>query len=104
MVPMLQEKGFDLVGLDNDLFGGCTFGDSTVYGANQNIPYLKKDLRDVTLSDLKGVEAVVHLAALSNDPLGNFNPAITNEINFEGSVRLAQIAKKAGVRRFIFSS
>jgi nucleoside-diphosphate-sugar epimerase len=104
MVPMLLESGFDLIGLDNDLFEECNFGDESVYGADQDIPYLKKDIRDVELSDLKGVDAVVHLAALSNDPLGDFNPVITNEINYEGSVKLARLSKKAGVQRFVFSS
>jgi nucleoside-diphosphate-sugar epimerase len=101
---MLLGKGFDLIGLDNDLFEECNFGDESVYGANQNIPYLRKDVRDVQLSDLKGVDAVVHLAALSNDPLGDFDPNITNEINYEGSVKLARLSKKAGVQRFVFSS
>ena len=104
MVPMLLERGFDLIGLDNDLFEECNFGDESVYGANQDIHYLRKDLRDVELSDLKEVDAVVHLAALSNDPLGDLNPTITNEINYEGSVKLARLSKKAGVQRFVFSS
>jgi len=104
MVPMLLGKGFDLIGLDNDLFEECTFGDKSVYGANQDIPYLRKDVRDVGLSDLKEVDAVIHLAALSNDPLGDFNPTITNEINYEGTVKLARLSKKAGVQRFVFSS
>ena len=104
MVPMLQAKGFDVVGLDNDLFEGCIFGDKSVDVEIQYVPYVRKDIRDVELSDLQGVDAVVHLAALSNDPLGNFNPDITYEINYEGSVRLAQLAKKAGVQRYVFSS
>jgi len=104
MVPMLQEKGFDVVGLDSDFFDGCFFGDESEYGAIQNIHSIRKDLRDVELSDLQGVDAVVHLAALSNDPLGDFNPTVTYEINYEGSVRLAQLAKRAGVQRFVFSS
>jgi nucleoside-diphosphate-sugar epimerase len=104
MVPMLLEKGFDAIGLDSDLFEECNFGDESVYGANQDIPYLRKDLRDVELSDLKRVDAVVHLAALSNDPLGDFSPTITDEINHEGSVKLARLSRKAGVQRFVFSS
>lgn len=104
MVPMLQERGFDVVGLDSDLYEGCIFGDESIYGANQDIHYLRKDLRDVELSDLKGIDGVVHLAALSNDPLGDFNRAVTNEINYEGSVRLARLSKKVGVKRFVFSS
>ena len=104
MVSMLLDRGFDLVGLDNDLFEECNFGDASVIGANNDIHYLRKDLRDVELSDLEKVDAVVHLAALSNDPLGDLNPSVTNEINYEGSAKLAQLSKKAGVRRFVFSS
>ncbi|MFX1521775.1 MAG: NAD-dependent epimerase/dehydratase family protein, partial [Promethearchaeota archaeon] len=55
MVPMLQEEGFDVVGLDNDLFDGCVFGDESICGSSQNIPYFKKDIRDVELSDLQGI-------------------------------------------------
>jgi len=104
MVPMLQAAGFDVVGLDNDLFDGCIFGDESVCGATQNIPYIRKDIRDVELSDLQGADAVVHLCALSNDPLGYFNPEVTYEINYEASVRLAKLAKKAGIQRYLFSS
>jgi nucleoside-diphosphate-sugar epimerase len=104
MTPMLQANGYDVVGLDNDLFDGCVFGDESICGTIPNIPYTKKDVRDVELSDLKGVDFVVHLCALSNDPLGNFNPDITYEINYEGSLKLAELAKKAGAKRFVFSS
>ena len=104
MVPMLLKEGFDVVGLDSDLFEGSVFGDESIFGTTASIPYMKKDVRDVELSDLKGVDAVLHLCALSNDPLGDFNPDITYEINYEGSVRLAELAKKAGAQRFVFSS
>jgi nucleoside-diphosphate-sugar epimerase len=104
MVPMFLKEGFDVIGLDSDLFEGCLFGDESICGAAIDIPYTKKDVRDVELSDLQGIDAVVHLCALSNDPLGNFNPDITYEINYEGSVNLAKLAKKAGVQRFVFSS
>ena len=104
MVPMLQAAGFEVCGLDSDLFEGSVFGDSSVTGEIARIPYLKKDIRDVELSDLKGIDAVVHLCALSNDPLGNLNPKITYEINHEGSVKLAKLAKEAGVERYVFSS
>jgi len=104
MVPMLQAEGFDVTGLDNDLFDGCVFGDQTIYGGIPDIPYVRKDIRDVELSDLRGVDAIVHLCALSNDPLGNFNPQMTYEINHEASVKLAKLAKKAGVQRYLFSS
>ena len=102
--PMLQAHGFEVVGLDNDLFEGCNFGEPSFYGNVHNIPYLRKDIRDVELSNLKGIDAVVHLCALSNDPLGNLNPELTFEINYEASVRLAKLAKQAGAQRFIFMS
>ena len=104
MVPMLLTKGFDVIGLDNDLYEGAVFGDNSVYGGVPNIPYVRKDIRDIELSDLKGIDAIIHLCALSNDPLGNFNPSITYEINYEASVKIAKLAKKAGVHRLVFTS
>ena len=104
MVPMLQREGFDVVGLDSDLFDGCTFGDKSIGGGIPDIPYVRKDIRDVELCDLREIDAVVHLAALSNDPLGNINPDMTYEINHKASVRLAKLAKKAGVQRYVLSS
>jgi len=104
MVPMLQAEGYEVVGLDNDLFDGCVFGDRTISGDTPDIPYVKKDVRDVKRSDLQGVDAVMHLCALSNDPLGYFNPDVTYEINHKASVKLAKIAKKAGIKRYLFSS
>ena len=97
--PFLQSAGHEVVGLDTNLFEGCGFGDSVC-----NIPELRKDLRDITAKDLEGFEAVVHLAALSNDPLGDLNPDITYDINYRASIRLARAAKEAGVTRFVFSS
>jgi nucleoside-diphosphate-sugar epimerase len=99
MVPMLLEKGHEVVGLDTDLYEQSTFGEGIV-----PIPSIRKDLRDVALEDLKGFDAVLHLAGLSNDPLGDLNPNLTYDINHLGSVRLAELSKKAGVSRFIFSS
>ncbi len=101
---ILQTHGYEVVGIDNDLFEGCNFGEASFYGNLHNIPYIRKDIRDVELADLQGIDAVVHLCALSNDPLGNLNPAITYEINYEASVRIAKLAKKAGAQRFIFMS
>jgi nucleoside-diphosphate-sugar epimerase len=97
--PLLQAAGHDVVGMDSDVFAGCDFG-----AAARDIPEIKKDIRDITLSDLAGFEAIVHLAALSNDPLGNLDPQLTFDINHLASVRLAQVAKAAGVSRFVFSS
>lgn len=99
MVPMLVKKGFDVVGLDNNLYIL-----NEMEGTASNIPCLKKDIRDVEPSDLKGFDAVIHLAALSNDPLGYFNAETTYSINFHASVKLAEIAKKVGVRRFLYAS
>jgi nucleoside-diphosphate-sugar epimerase len=101
MVPMLMEAGHDVVGLDSDLYEQATFGDAD---GTQNIPALKKDIRNVEASDVEGFDAVIHLAGLSNDPLGDLNPQITFEINHLASVRLARLAKEVGVKRFIFSS
>lgn len=99
LVPMLLSRGYDTIGLDTDLFSACTFGSSM-----PEIPELKKDVRDVVPEDLKGVDVILHLAALSNDPLGNLNPELTYEINHRATVRLAEIARATGVPRFIFSS
>ncbi|GAB4230508.1 MAG: SDR family oxidoreductase [Stanieria sp.] len=96
---MLLNKGYEVIGLDSDLYERSTFGTGIV-----EIPELKKDVRDVELEDLAGIETVLHLAGLSNDPLGNLNPNLTHEINYLASVKLAQLAKQAGVSRFIFSS
>jgi nucleoside-diphosphate-sugar epimerase len=104
MVPMLKGAGYEVVGLDSDLFDGCIFGDPSITGDIPDIPYVKKDIRDIERSDLQNCDAVIHLCALSNDPLGYFNPEITDEINHKASVKLAKLAKKAGVRRYIFSS
>jgi nucleoside-diphosphate-sugar epimerase len=97
--PLLRSAGHEVVGLDADLFAGCEFGQSAL-----EIPEVRKDIRDLTKADLEGFDAVVHLAALSNDPLGNLDAKLTYDINHRASVRLAQLAKEAGVRRFVFSS
>lgn len=99
MVPMLLEHGYNVVGMDSDLYRRCGFGDQL-----QEIPSIEKDIREATVDDLRGFDAVYHLAALSNDPLGNLNPELTFDINFRGSLHLAELAKEAGVPRFIFSS
>jgi nucleoside-diphosphate-sugar epimerase len=98
-VGLFQSAGHEVVGLDAELFGGCDFGEPP-----RKIPGIRKDLRDLTLSDLTGFDAVAHLAALSNDPLGNLDPRLTYDINHLASVRLAELAKAAGVKRFVFSS
>ncbi len=99
LVPMLQQAGHVVIGLDAGFFANCTFGAEPL-----SVPSLRKDVREVTVSDLEGFDAVAHLAGISNDPLGDLNPECTYEINYRASVRLAELAKKAGVSRFVFSS
>jgi nucleoside-diphosphate-sugar epimerase len=99
MAPLIADAGHEVVGLDSDLFEQCTFGLPP-----HEFPSIRKDLRDVGVSDLEGFDAVIHLAGLSNDPLGNLNPELTYEINYHASVRLARLAKEVGVQRFLFSS
>jgi len=96
---MLTAAGHQPVGLDTDLFAGCDFGKPA-----PAMPEIRKDIRNITVSDLEGFDAVIHLAALSNDPLGNLDPTLTYDINHKASVRLAELAKQAGVSRFVFSS
>lgn len=97
--PMIRAAGHEVVGLDTFLFEGGTFGRDT--SAPES---LRMDLRDVHVSHLRGFDAVMHLAALSNDPVGDVNPECTYDINHIGSVRLARLAKEAGVERLIFAS
>ncbi len=99
LVSLLRAAGHDVVGLDAGWFDECDFG-----GAPDPVPAVGSDVRDVSAADLEGIEAVLHLAAISNDPLGDLNPALTYAINYEASVRLARCAKQAGVRRFVFAS
>jgi nucleoside-diphosphate-sugar epimerase len=99
LAPALQEAGQEVVGLDTFYYRGCNFGDGTEFK-----PALALDLRDVQPAELDGFDAIVHLAALSNDPLGDFNPNWTYAINRDGTIALARAAKEAGVRRFVFAS
>ncbi len=100
LVPMLQSRGHEVIGLDNMLFSSCVFGNAV----SKPDLELTMDLRDVTIDHLKGVDAVMHLCGMSNDPAGDLNPDITYEVNHRASVRLAELAKEAGVSRFLFSS
>lgn len=99
LTPFFQKSGHEVVGLDSDLYSTCTFGDDF-----PRVPAILKDIRDVQVADLEGFDGVIHLAALSNDPLGNLNADLTYDINHRASVRLAELAKQAGVPRFLFSS
>ena len=99
LLPMLQQRGHEVVGCDNNYFADCLYLPWDVECKN-----LGKDVRDLSVTDMHGFDAVIHLAGLSNDPLGNFNPALTTEINQRASEVLARNAKDAGVRRFLFAS
>lgn len=99
LTTRLLAEGIAVAGLDSGLFAGCDFGPPP-----PKVPAIRRDLRDVSAADLEGFEAVIHLAAISNDPLGNLNPACTYAINHAASVALARKAKQAGVRRFLYSS
>lgn len=99
VVPMLIEAGHDVVGMDINLFAACTFSTPP-----PPVPALDRDIRDADADDLAGFDAVVHLAGLSNDPLGDLDPDLTGEINRAASIHLAEEAKAAGVGRFLFSS
>ena len=101
LTPMVLKAGHAVVGYDIDLFERCTFPGG---GAIEAVPYHRKDIRDADIADFSGIEAVLHLAALSNDPLGDLDPETTYEINHCSSVRIAKLAKQAGVRRFVFAS
>jgi nucleoside-diphosphate-sugar epimerase len=99
LVPRLARAGLEVVGLDSGLYAGCTFGAGPAAVATKRM-----DVRDVEADDLRGFDAVVHLAAISNDPLGDLNPQVTYDINHLASARLALQARRAGVERFLFSS
>jgi nucleoside-diphosphate-sugar epimerase len=99
MIDVLARAGHDVTGLDTYLYEGCDFGQETI-----EVPSIRKDIREVVPADLRGFDAVVHLAALSNDPLGCLDESCTYEINHLGSVSLARAAKAAGVPRFLFAS
>lgn len=101
MVPMLIESGHEVIGLDTNLYRESSFGAEQPRSEVQEI---HKDIRDISAADLDGLDAIIHLAGLSNDPLGDLNPQLTFQINHRASVRMAQIAKEVGVERFVFSS
>ena len=101
LTPMLLRRGHEVRGLDSDLFRRCTYGNPRDIAP---VPMLERDIREVGTEELAGFDAVLHLAALSNDPLGDMRPELTDEINHKAAVRLGEIAKMAGVRRFVFSS
>ncbi|MGH6635324.1 MAG: NAD-dependent epimerase/dehydratase family protein [Gammaproteobacteria bacterium] len=100
LAPLLMKEGFNVVGVDTGFYkSGWLY-----HGVDLTAKTLNKDIRQIALQDLDGVHAVVHMAELSNDPAGQLAPTITHDINHKGSVRLAKLAKEAGVRRFIYTS
>lgn len=99
LTPMLLAAGHEVTGLDTDLFRDCTFT-----GQLADVPHVRKDVRDVTVDDVRGFDAILHLAALSNDPLGDYDPSLTETINARASIHVAELAREAGVGRFLFAS
>jgi nucleoside-diphosphate-sugar epimerase len=99
LVPMLHDSGYDVRGLDAGWYEWCSFGPEPA-----DVPNIRKDLRDLELDDLAGADAVIHLAAISNDPVADLDPETTYAVNHRASVRLARLAKLAGVERFVFAS
>ena len=98
--PLLEDAGHEVVGLDTLFYRDCDLSSARI----PSTATLLLDVRDVRPEQLEGFDAVIHLAALSNDPIGDFSPELTREINFEATVSLAQAAREAGVRRFVFAS
>ena len=99
MVPMLMDKGYEVVGYDAGFFT-----ENLLLPLKENYTKIKKDIRDINKNDLKDVEAIIHLAGLSNDPLGEFSPKLTEDINYIGTMRLAELAKECGISRFVYAS
>ncbi len=99
LTPLLEKKGHNVIGFDNELFKSCNYG--TFSSPMQTI---QKDIRDALPTDLENIDAIIHLAGLSNDPLGDLMPNVTYDINWHGTIALAKLAKQSGIKRFIFSS
>ena len=100
LIPLLLKKGHDVHGLDSNLYENSLFDGKNI----ARVPTTFKDIREVKKQDVKGYDAVIHLAGLSNDPLGYLNESITMDINYKATIKLAKLSKKARVQRFIFSS
>jgi len=95
----LLEEGMEVIGLDTDFYRGCN-----LFALEYTVKQLSSDIRQVKKSDLQGIDAIIHLAALSNDPIGALNPELTLQINYLASVNLAKLARESKVKKFIFSS
>jgi len=100
----LLKAGYDVVGYDCDYFPISCFGRKDTFDASKKIKQISKDIRDINKEDLKGVDAVIHLAALPNDPACDLNPFLADDINYLATVQLATAARRAGVKRFIYAS
>ena len=99
LVPILVQRGYEVVGLDVGYFADCLLSEVT-----EKHQRISKDLRDVSTDDVRGIDAIIHLAGLSNDPAGELQPELTEQINLNATIRLGQLAKSAGVKRFIYAS
>jgi len=99
LVEMLLQKSYEVTGYDTDYYKGCD-----LFECSYPTMQVTKDIRDIFIHDLDGIEAVIHLAGLSNDPLGELAPELTDAINYKASIKLAKYAKDAGVKRFIYAS
>lgn len=99
LIPMLTNGGYEVLGYDSGYFA-----ENLLEEVNEDYPKITKDIRDITKKDLKGVDGIIHLAGLSNDPLGEFSPKLTEDINYTGTMNLARLAKESGVCRFVYAS
>lgn len=100
LTDALLQKSYNVIGYDTDYYSDCEILEFNNKIARQ----VKKDIRDVTIKDLEGIDAIIHLAALSNDPLGEFDADLTEDVNYKGTLKLAHCAKKAGIKRFVYAS
>ena len=99
LTEILVSRGYEVIGLDIGYFKDCE-----LVKTNKNIKQILKDIRDIEITDLDGVDSLIHLSALSNDPLGEFDPKLTYEINYSSTIKLAKLAEKKGIKRFIYVS
>jgi nucleoside-diphosphate-sugar epimerase len=99
LTELLLRKGYRVIGFDANYYNGCEFNEF-----NYEINQISKDIRNISVNDLRNVDAIIHLSALSNDPLGEFDSKLTFDINYQATVKLATIAKKLGIRRFLYAS
>jgi len=99
LMSALKEKGYDVIGYDSGYFA-----ENLLEEINEDYLQITKDIRDITKKDLAGIDTIIHLAGLSNDPLGEFSPKLTEDINYIGTMQLAEMAKDVGVSRFVYAS